>query len=343
MTYTASDILQDPKLLSSFSLKDHVIISCSECQSHFSLTKRKIQVRLNGSVGKGLYCTNECRNTATHKTKGTETKIEMQCHHCHTPILVFPSRQKNSKTGKFFCSQSCSASYTNTLRSTEKKKESGLKTSKTLKDRYSKNPRKKSYDKASYNPKTHSLTCEVCSSSFVGRKETKTCSPSCRSELIRKSALSQTKHGGGKKGIYGGFQCDSSYELAFVIYHLDKGSNIVPCTEIRSYIHNGVVSKYNPDFIVDGLIYEIKGFMSERAKSKARDNPDIIVIDNDGIVPYIQYVKDTYNVKNITDLYQTKEYKRYTCEYCSNEFDRKYKTQRFCCNSCSSHHRHKTK
>ena len=39
-----------------------------------------------------------------------------------------------------------------------------------------------------------------------------------------------------KSGWYRGIHCDSSWELAFVIYYLDHNINIERCTEKRIYI-----------------------------------------------------------------------------------------------------------
>jgi len=54
------------------------------------------------------------------------------------------------------------------------------------------------------------------------------------------------KRGGGyrknaghsKKGWYKGIWCDSSWELAFLIYHLDHNLSIKRCTDERTYIYN---------------------------------------------------------------------------------------------------------
>ena len=56
-----------------------------------------------------------------------------------------------------------------------------------------------------------------------------------------------------------GLYFDSSWELAFYIYHKDLGSNIIrePCK--LEYIYNNRVCFYFPDFMCNGELIEIKG------------------------------------------------------------------------------------
>ena len=63
----------------------------------------------------------------------------------------------------------------------------------------------------------------------------------------------------GKSGRYNGIWCDSSWELAFIIWCQSQGKNIARNTERFNYEFNGKSRKYLPDFIVDGQLIEIKG------------------------------------------------------------------------------------
>lgn len=60
-------------------------------------------------------------------------------------------------------------------------------------------------------------------------------------------------------------------------------------TEKRVYSFNGKIKTYIPDFIVDGNLVEIKGFKSEQWEAKIKDNPDVIVLYESEIKPYIDY------------------------------------------------------
>lgn len=71
-----------------------------------------------------------------------------------------------------------------------------------------------------------------------------------------------------KHGWYKGIYCDSSWELAFLVYHLEHNLNIKRCTERRKYIFNNEIHIYTPDFITDEGIIEIKGRIDKKAIEK---------------------------------------------------------------------------
>ena len=109
--------------------------------------------------------------------------------------------------------------------------------------------------------------------------------------------------GRGKKGWYNGIFCDSSWELAFLIYHLDNNIKIERCTEVRKYEFNGAIKKYYPDFVVKEKIYEIKGYKSAQWEAKHRFNSDVICVFKEGIQPYLNYVINKYG-KDFIRLYE---------------------------------------
>lgn len=61
------------------------------------------------------------------------------------------------------------------------------------------------------------------------------------------------------------------------------------------YEFNGAIHYYNPDFEIDDKIYEIKGWLTGRAKIKLKaaesQGHAIILIDKKEIKQYIEYVK----------------------------------------------------
>jgi len=109
--------------------------------------------------------------------------------------------------------------------------------------------------------------------------------------------------GRGKKGRYKGIWCDSSWELAFVIYCLENGKSITRNVEVRKYKMNNVERNYIPDFIVDGEVIEIKGYETEQWKCKIKSNPDIKVIGKNEIKTILDYVVEKYG-KNFIILYE---------------------------------------
>lgn len=137
-------------------------------------------------------------------------------------------------------------------------------------------------------------------------------------EIIRRKRISNTmknnpKAGGlregsgrGRKGWYKGIFCDSSWELAFVIYCIEHSIPIKRCDVIKTYIYNGIQHKYIPDFIINNNeIIEIKGFTTEQWFAKLKQNPDIKPLYKNDIEPYINYVVKKYG-KNYTELYDNK-------------------------------------
>jgi len=75
--------------------------------------------------------------------------------------------------------------------------------------------------------------------------------------------------GRGKKGWYRGFWCDSSYELAFVVWALDHEIPFVRNLEFFPYEYRGQVLRWTPDFLLaDGTYIEIKGYLTDQAQAK---------------------------------------------------------------------------
>ena len=75
--------------------------------------------------------------------------------------------------------------------------------------------------------------------------------------------------GRGKKGWYKGYWCDSSWELAYVIYNLEHDIKFERNVKGFEYEFNNKKYKYYPDFILDdGTYIEIKGYLDEKGKAK---------------------------------------------------------------------------
>lgn len=154
------------------------------------------------------------------------------------------------------------------------------------------------------NAKTKKLLSEKC----TGLAKTEDAEKKRRVKL-RAAALKnklggyQKGSGRGKKGTYKGFYCDSSWELAYVIYHLDHSLHIIRNTEKREYEFEGVVRKYIPDFIVDNTLVEIKGYVTEQWEAKKLANPDIKVLYAKDMEIYLSYVRKVYG-NNFISMYE---------------------------------------
>lgn len=110
----------------------------------------------------------------------------------------------------------------------------------------------------------------------------------------------------GTMGYYKGIHCDSSWELAFLLYCLDNNIKIERCKIHFEYEYNGTIHRYTPDFIVnDNELIEIKGFKDRRwsAKMECCKQNNIKVLDREEMKFYVDYAKEHYG-RNFTDLYE---------------------------------------
>ena len=110
--------------------------------------------------------------------------------------------------------------------------------------------------------------------------------------------------GKGKKGWFNDYWCDSSWELAFIIYNLDLGNKIERNKESFNYLYKGIQYKYYPDFIVNGEYVEIKEYENEKSKEKKKQFPyKINTYYSKEMEPILEYVKNKYG-NNFVKLYK---------------------------------------
>lgn len=103
------------------------------------------------------------------------------------------------------------------------------------------------------------------------------------------------KGGTPHRGWYKGIWVDSSWELAFLMWNLDHGIEIIRNEKKFPYPFRNGVKYYCPDFIVEGKYVEIKGVMDYRSKRKLSSFPfPIIVIGPKEIESYIKYAREMY-------------------------------------------------
>ena len=111
--------------------------------------------------------------------------------------------------------------------------------------------------------------------------------------------------GRGKFGRYNGYWCQSSWELAWIIYNLDHGIKFERNKEGFEYEYNGETHKYYPDFILeDGSYVEIKGYYTRQVEIKLNQfKHNIQIIDKDKIKVFLRYAIDKYG-KNFISVYE---------------------------------------
>ena len=126
-----------------------------------------------------------------------------------------------------------------------------------------------------------------------------------RLDIINQIGLTHGNLHNYKFGFYKGIECDSSWELAFLLYHLDIGSNIKRNSDKFAYDFNGKTRTYCPDFIIDNVYYEIKGYKDDAYFEKVNQFPKdqaLVIIDKDLISFYLQYAVRHYG-DDFTQLY----------------------------------------
>lgn len=112
--------------------------------------------------------------------------------------------------------------------------------------------------------------------------------------------------GRGKHGRYRSYYCDSSWELAFVIYNLEHGITFTRNTEKFEYVFENKTHKYMPDWKIDDTYIEIKGYWTEQWQAKLNQFPkdkNLIIIDKETIKPYLEYTISKYG-KDFVRLYE---------------------------------------
>ena len=128
----------------------------------------------------------------------------------------------------------------------------------------------------------------------------------------KKSGGLRKGSGRGKKGWYKGIQCDSTYELVWVIYNIDHCIQFKRNTTIYyEYEYKGKLHKYYPDFLMpDNSLVEIKGYHTEVVDIKLNSVSDrkINIYYYNDIKYMFDYIKDVYNKDEISivELYDSR-------------------------------------
>jgi len=124
---------------------------------------------------------------------------------------------------------------------------------------------------------------------------------------VGKTGGYREKGGRGKSGYFNGIYCNSSWELAYLIYCRDYNINVTRNKEGFHYNFENKKFRYYPDFILDDKIYvEVKGYKDKRYNDKISQFPyKLEIIDKEKIDSYLKYVIEKYG-KNFIELYEEK-------------------------------------
>lgn len=254
------------------------------------------------------FCSNKCSceynkninvNVIPKKRRDSYDKNPKKCKNCE---LIIPFEKKNDNEN--YCSIRCSAFYT--------QKDGGRQWTEKAKQKMSTWAKQYAHKP---NPKNRiKKECETCKKEFEvipSLKDRNCCSRQCKNEWIKKTDYLKNKGLGGyrinsgtsKRGWYKGYFCGSSWELAWVIYNLEHDIQFKRNTDSFEYTYNGTIKKYYPDFKIDDVYIEIKGYHSKQFDAKQLQFPHKLkVFHKLELKEILKYVKDKYG-KNFTYLY----------------------------------------
>lgn len=152
--------------------------------------------------------------------------------------------------------------------------------------------------------------CKVCGGILpYSRRFIKTCCDECAGKLRSLSSQGNPsgKKGGyregsgrSKSGYYDGVFMGSTYELAYYIFQKEHGVDVQRNTRGFAYEIDGKKHTYLPDFIVDGVFIEIKGFYVKSVETKAaavlEQGEKITILYLKELEPMMCYVDEKHGV-----------------------------------------------
>lgn len=251
------------------------------------------------------------------------------CLYCSKEFTPSDSRNK-------FCDKSCAASYNNSRR------------------KHSEETKRKMSENHKLSRSIKMMNCIICNSEYQHRRYRKTCSDECFNKAKSQLTINYWKNGSydgvkmggvrqgstrGKSGKYQGIYCDSTYELAFVIYNLDHGNSIQRYGKYFDYYdpdRNGHF-KFFPDFLVNDQIIEIKNYF------RNIDTYKLSGTDGSVIIKYKQDLQEIFEyVEKKTGLRRNRFYELYDnvviefkgCANCGTQFKVTADRKKFCSQQC---------
>lgn len=246
-------------------------------------------------VYKNFYFTSGAYTSTLKAAQAEEEykKCPKKCQECNKDLEY---KQRHNR----FCSSSCSQTFKYRTNPSL-----GVEQGKKIKERMANGTWKKPpLAKQNLRPRPKGQRvekrCETCGCPMFllphqERRGRKFCSFKCAKASPK---LGGYREGSGraKSGWYKGIFCGSSWELAWVIYSIDHGISFQRNKEGFSYVYNGELHEYFPDFILfDGTYLEVKGYKTLQWEEKlSQFAKKIQVLTKKEMEPILKYVKDKY-------------------------------------------------
>ena len=83
---------------------------CENCNKEFQYRSAVATSRVNHNTTPPTFCSRRCH----YEFRGKRDTVVISCTQCNTPVKRRRSAIKKNKSGRFFCSKSCAATYNNT-------------------------------------------------------------------------------------------------------------------------------------------------------------------------------------------------------------------------------------
>lgn len=164
--------------------------------------------------------------------------------------------------------------------------------------------------------KTPSI-CQICGAKLpYDKRNNMVCCKKCQNVLQSQLAIKRCAEQGtnlcgkGLRGYYKGYYCQSSWELAYVIYCLEHDIPIERNKERFGYVFDNKEHSYFPDFYLPETkeYVEVKGYYDAKTKAKELQFPKdkkLVLKGKNEMGPILKYVRGKYG-KNYTLLYDKK-------------------------------------
>lgn len=158
---------------------------------------------------------------------------------------------------------------------------------------------------------------------------------------MKKAGGAREGSGRSKSGYYQGIYCGSTYELAWVIYHIDNKINFKRATTRFLYGNN---QKYLPDFEYPDQKHfvEIKGYIRNEQEHKQKitaveaEGFKISILFEKDLAHCFKWAKNHYKYVQLQELYHGYKPKFwFTCTHCLNGFGSYYSPRKYCSNICA--------
>jgi hypothetical protein len=204
-----------------------------------------------------------------------------------------------------FCCRKCATTYS----SNKNREVKNSKISNSLKGKFT--ALDNSWFKSGKLLKQNIEICPICKQMFNKSYSKVYCSKECylndKDLLYRGNGSGGYRKGSGvgKKGWYKGYWCDSSWELAFVIYNLEHNIEFKRNKLAFSYLFKDKTHNYYPDFEMnDGSFIEIKGYETLKDIEKYKTlGLKLSILYKKDIQYILDYVIKKYS-KNYIVLYE---------------------------------------